>query len=287
MPFAPDYSDFLRMKRIQKTIDVDSRLDARKTRSTYAYGAYNPTYQIGYLPPNLFLPGRLYPSPAPPAPPSDTFYPFASVETSGGKIAFIISLLDEESTTKINFGDGTVVTIPPSEPFDHTYAEGSYNITLSNPVNINTITCISGLLKTVTVGEYTSLDVLNLFNSTNLTTVSDIPASLQSLNISATAVTSITIPTLSSLRTILARTDTSLATITGIENATNLDQLDIAETAITDCSDLEDLFNSLPTPLGLTHTVTYTNSESCTTGEDPGSIEATAIAAGWTFAYYG
>jgi hypothetical protein len=66
MPFAPDYSDFLRMKKIQKTFEIDRQVDSTKFRATQPYGGYTPTYRIGYLPPNLFLPGRLYlPAPEP------------------------------------------------------------------------------------------------------------------------------------------------------------------------------------------------------------------------------
>lgn len=64
MPFAPDYSEYLRMKKLQKQIDVDSAVSTVKFRAPSAYGAYRPTYRIQYLPPNLFLPGRLYEEPS-------------------------------------------------------------------------------------------------------------------------------------------------------------------------------------------------------------------------------
>lgn len=59
MPFSPDSSDYLRMKKLQLELNTKQTLDPLKTRSTLTYGSYNPLYKIGYLPKNVFLPGRL------------------------------------------------------------------------------------------------------------------------------------------------------------------------------------------------------------------------------------
>ena len=59
MPFAPDYSDFLRMKKIQKTFEIDRQVDSRKFRASQPYSEYRPVYKIGFLPKNK-LEGLVY-----------------------------------------------------------------------------------------------------------------------------------------------------------------------------------------------------------------------------------
>lgn len=191
MPFSPDYSDYLRMKRIQKTIDVDSSLDPLKARSTYAYGAYNPNYQIGYLPPNLFLPGRLYPPAPAPEPPSDTFYEFAELDIqSKGTFSLSITLVDVDSTTKIDFGDGTIQDVPTDGmSFSHAYEEtGTIFVKLTNPTNIQSITSDSSFLKRVIVGDYTLLETVDFSNASNLTTLAVVPDTMRTITIVNTAI---------------------------------------------------------------------------------------------------
>jgi hypothetical protein len=55
------------MKRVQKEATADLRLSSEKKRSTYAFGSYDPTYQITRLPYNVFTPGKLLTIPVPPA----------------------------------------------------------------------------------------------------------------------------------------------------------------------------------------------------------------------------
>lgn len=72
MPFAPDYSDFLRMKKIQKTFEIDRQVSALKFRATQPYATYTPVYKIGALPQNR-LPGLIYRTPyTAQIPPTDT-----------------------------------------------------------------------------------------------------------------------------------------------------------------------------------------------------------------------
>jgi hypothetical protein len=178
------------MKRIQKTIDVDSRIEARKTRSTMAYGAYNPTYKINYLPPNLFLPGRLYPPTPAPEPPSDTFYDFAGlIVDPRGTVNIGFRLIDENSTTKLDFGNGSEpVVIVSSDIIESTYAVGIYTMRVSNPTNIDQILILAnGIVKSVNLADLTSLEYLNLTNNSILNEISAIPDSLRQLDIPGTA----------------------------------------------------------------------------------------------------
>ena len=281
MPFAPDYSDFLRMKRIQKTIDVDSRIDARKTRSTYAFGAYNPTYKIGYLPPNLFLPGRLYPSPAPPAPePPTDFVNIITVDIQPGAsltVSLEFNLVNPRTETSINWGDGTIETILSNTPISNRYQSvGRYAIKISEPTNISGIDVSPNESVTgATLDNLTELSEFLALDCTALATIT-FPPSVDTLDIRATAVTSVTIPYGSNLTTLRAD-GSSLETIGG-EFPDSFSYLSITYTAINTCQDLESLVARLPT-LPLTDPLTGTMDYSETTPACPLSREGWNITA--------
>ncbi len=152
MPFAPDYSEYLRMKKLQKQIDVDSAVSTVKFRAPSAYGTYRPTYRIQYLPPNLFLPGRLYEET-----PNGGGGGGGGGGGSGGGTPITIDfdawdgsgtydLNAQGNTTPLSFPSQSIVTYnltnTTSGPFTH------YNITLLVPTSssaiINTITIDGG-----------------------------------------------------------------------------------------------------------------------------------------------
>lgn len=245
MPFSPDYSDYLRMKRIQKTIDVDSRIEARKTRSTYAYGAYNPSYKIGYLPPNLFTPGRLVPQP-PPAPPSGDFVTIGQVIVRATTTLYIeAGLVVSKDETKINWGDDKVDPIISNTPLSHRYAPGTYTIKLSNPTNILAIDISqTDILSSLTLTDLTALSILDASSNLSLGLV-EFSSTLDRLNISTTAITSLSIPDGSILTNINATDCSRLVDILGTIPST-LRTLSIQGTAIDTCAVLERLAGRLP-----------------------------------------
>jgi len=104
------------MKKIQKTFEIDRQVNALKFRATQPYGGYTPTYRIGYLPPNLFLPGRLYP-PAPLPEP-----------TPSGPVSLVIDVDGH------NFGGSSPDYNTGSISFTQTTV---LNITIINAVNID------------------------------------------------------------------------------------------------------------------------------------------------------
>lgn len=135
MPFAPDYSDYLRLKKLQKQINTDEAISVVKTRAPSAYGSYRPTYRIQYLPPNLFLPGRLYTS---------------SGGGGGAPITIDFNGLDFSKVRSVDlFKSG--ITAPLTFPSQSVI---TYNLRNALPANVNTFTIIFYALEgTPTVTE--------------------------------------------------------------------------------------------------------------------------------------
>ena len=127
MPYAPDYSDYLKFKKLKNQISVDREVDPMKFRLAPTYSFYHPDGMIKTLPVNIFQPGRLYP----PTPPVQTvgftnFWNYAMYKTSYGAATPIITdpatwgtldntLLTElmtssDTTTPCGYGvDGTII----------------------------------------------------------------------------------------------------------------------------------------------------------------------------------
>jgi hypothetical protein len=61
MPSSPDYSEYVRMKRIQAASQADAAISSTKNRAPKTYASYQPAHKIQSIPFNVFRPARLTP----------------------------------------------------------------------------------------------------------------------------------------------------------------------------------------------------------------------------------
>lgn len=286
MPFAPDYADFVRMKRLQTELTVGRTLDARKTRAGAPNSGYRAAYSITSLPPN-YLPGRQYSPVAPPAPAPGTYTTLGSItldETVSTTYSAEIYVEFASGTTMVDFGDGTTRELTSGAPIPHLYPEPSssdkvpYTIRLTNAENITFLGIGTPHNISVNIDPFVCLFTFNASDCPNLLSIGTIPVSLETLDIENTSVRSIDIPPQSSL-VIIVITDSNVSNIAGIQYAENLTTLFMPRIPITDCNSLQNIFDNLHNRTSTSAgTVTYSPG-TC----DTNVIEATAITHNWTF----